>query len=618
VLKSLGYFLRVAVFWLGVFNLYRVLMVALSAETLKSHPRSLPFQAALSGLRLDVSTLSYLMLPAFLLWAGHQWLPHKMFARLNQAYHDVLAFLLAVLYVASIKMQHEWQSMLSANALEYAKKPGQMLAFITTGELLALLAFILVFSATLILIFRKWATGFSTETAPWYNRLLLTLAMPLALGIGARGGLQLIPINESSAYFSQTPFFNHLAVNPFWYFVHSTLDRDAKKNPYLFMDATAAEVRNKRLFAVADTLKQEVLNHDRPNIVIILLESWTADIIECMGGEPGVTPFFDSLRQEGILFTRIYGAGQRTEHGLISVLSGFAPPPRVSIITIPSKSANLPNVNAVFSDIGYSSSFYYGGEIGFVNMKSYLLNGRFQEVVDKSSFSADQLNSKWGAHDQYVFEKQLAGLRTMQQPFLSGLLTLSTHEPFEVPANTPFDGGNGEADRFKKSAYYTDRCLSVYFRQAMREAWYPNTLFILVADHGHRLPRNTDLTRPESKRIPVLFVGPVVKDAYRGAQIATTGNQHDIPVTLLNQLDLETAAFAGGKDLLNPSAVPFAYYTTDHVMGWVTPQQSLLYDYALRAWKPVDGLQVDSSAFRGHCLDAEAHLQQLYGAYLEK
>ncbi|MBP8725721.1 MAG: sulfatase-like hydrolase/transferase [Saprospiraceae bacterium] len=618
MLKGLAYFFRLAVFWLGVFNLYRVLMVAFSAESLLAHPRYLPGQAALAGLRLDASTMVYLMMPAFLLWAGNQWRPHKIFALLNKGFHYVVLCVLALLYVASLTMYHEWPSLLSASALEYARKPGQMLAFISTGELLGLLLFMLVYSATMILLYRKWVIGFGTRVAPWYNKLLLTLAAPVAFGIGARGGLQLIPINESSAYFSQTPFFNHLAVNPFWYFVHSALDREQKEHPYIFMDAAAAEVRNKRLFVAADTLSQEVLNRDRPNVVIILLESWTADIIESMGGEPGVTPFFDSLRREGILFTQIYGAGQRTEHGLISVFSGFAPPPRVSIITVPSKSAKLPNINAALSDEGYSSSFYYGGEIGFVNMKSYLLNGRFQEIVDKSSFSSDQLNSKWGAHDQYAFEKQLAGLRTMQQPFLSGLLTLSTHEPFDVPMDTPFDAGHGEADRFKKSAYYTDRCLSAYFRQAKREAWYPNTLFILVADHGHRLPRNTDLTRPESKRIPVLFFGPVVKESYRGVEISRTGNQHDLPVTLLNQLKRETSSFPGGRDLLNPSTMPFAYYTTDHVMGWVTPAQSLVYDYARKEWKPVDGLRVDSSTYHAHCSEAEAYLQHLYGAYLEK
>lgn len=439
--------------------------------------------------------------------------------------------------------------------------------------------------------------------------------MPIViLPVMARGGLQLAPINESSAYFSETPFYNHVATNPAWYFIHSYLDRKPTTNPYVFMDQGEAEARNKNLFSKNDTLSPYILTSLKPNIVIIILESWTADIIESLGGEHGITPNFDTLSKTGLLFTQIYGAGSRTEHGLISVLSGYPPPPLISIITIPSKSENLTSLNTVLIDDGYTSSFYYGGESEFANMKSYLISAHFQSIVDKASFSKNQWNSKWGAHDQYVLEKQLTNLNTMHEPFFSVLLTLSSHEPFEVPMQTPFDDDHSESGKFRKAAYYSDHCIGEYFKIAQKEKWYDNTLFILVADHGHRLPKNRDLNSPESKRIPILFYGNVLTESFRGTTIDKTANQNDIAATLLRQLHKDYSGFSKSKDILDPVTKPFAYYTTDNVWGWITPGESFYFTYA------TEEINMNRSSFGtlsdSIILDAKAYLQTHYQQFL--
>ena len=610
----LHYFLRLLLFWLILFASFRFIFLCFNADLVFQNPIPETLQSFIRGFRLDLSTIAYLMLPSFLFWVLFQFTQKKIIHQINQGYHFILLFLLPVLFVSTIKMYHEWEALLSVSVLDYVANPGEVVSFISTAELLGLVVFLVLYVTCSIWLYKKVVRGFLHDKGKTLYKFVIGLIMPVLMGISARGGLQLIPINESAAYYSDTPFFNHVAVNPFWYFIHSVLDKDTDKNPYALMDPAEAKQRHNHLYASIDSAGIEVLTTTQPNLVFIILESWTADIIEALGGEPGITPQFDSLRKEGLLFTNIYGAGARTEHGLISVLSGYAPPPKVSIITIPSKSAKIANLNSLFAKDGYASSFYYGGEIHFVNMKSYLVNGHFKTIIDKEDFEENQLNSKWGAHDEFVLDKQLADLHNTSGPFLSVVLTLSTHEPFEVPMETPFNGKD-ESDKFRKSAYYTDHCLGDYFKKAKQETWYDNTLFILVADHGHRLPKNNDLSRPESKRIPLLMFGNVLKEEFRGKQIDITGNQHDIPATVLPQLHKETSLFPGSKNLLNPSTKSFAYYVTDNVMGWIAPGQMLLFDLTKREFisltdPPVpyiDSLQSD----------AKAYLQYHYQEYLD-
>lgn len=193
-----------------------------------------------------------------------------------------------------------------------------------------------------------------------------------------------------------------------------------------------------------------------------MLESWTADIIEPMGGLSGVSPFFSELCKDGLLFTGVYSSGFRTDQAMVSVISGFPAQPNKSIIRFPDKTQKLPALSRTFRDAGYHTSFFYGGELGFANMKSYLLSSGFEHITGKDFFPDNAMNSKWGAHDGIVLQHQLKVLDTVAEPFFSVLLTLSTHEPFEVPVQTPYNGSS-EAELFKKAAWYTDACLKTFF-----------------------------------------------------------------------------------------------------------------------------------------------------------
>lgn len=612
--RKIHYFLRLFLFWLIIFTTFRLVMILAHVATGDPTELFSSFYSLGAGFRLDLSTMAYLVIPSFALWSLYQFYPKSWIGKIHSIYHTTVIFLISLLCVANVKMYNVWESLVSFKVFDYLAHPGEVMAFISVTELLMLLLLLASVFLFSIFVYRKLITNFTFKSEKKILTTSFLVMIPFALIIGARGGLQLVPINESSAYFSDAPFYNHVSVNPTWYFIHSILETESTDNPFLFMEQEEATIRTQQLFSVKGDHNQKILDVDRPNIVFIILESWTADIIASLGGEKNVTPQFEKLRKEGFLFTQIYSPGSRTEHGLISILSGYPPPPHNSIITVPYKAEKLPHLNRTLGEYDYASSFYYGGELAFANMKSYLVNGRFEKMVDKVDFEEGQLNSKWGAHDEFVFEKQLKELADETHPFLSVLLTLSTHEPFDVPLETPFKGED-EPDQFRKAAYYTDHCLGKYFEAAKQQPWYENTLFILVADHGHRLPKKSNLNFPQSKRIPLLFFGGALQEEYRGKSCDVIGNQHDIAATLLSQLGIDYSLFGRSRDLLHPGAKSFAYYTTDYAMGWISSEQKFIYPFATK--KPIvfglNSTMLSDSIF----LDAKAYLQSHFQEYLE-
>lgn len=607
------YLLRLSLFWWIFFSLFRICFIVWHHHKLRDGITMEVMQSLTAGYRLDFSAISYLILVPFVLWGIQQFFKNRIVHRVNHVYNVLLICIVAILSIANIIMYGEWGTLLNYRALTYIIYPKEVMAFTTVTHLLLAVVVIAAFTIIGIMLYRRIVINFSYIFEQYWKRGLLLCIFPVMIFIGVRGGIQQIPINESSACYSLHQINNHIATNNLWYLGHSLLDAKSDRNIYAFMEPENATATRQRLFQVKGDSTTVVVNGSQPNVVFILLESWTADVIKSLGGEQRVTPWFEEMTKQGLLFTQAYSSGTRTDQGLVSVFSGFPAQPNNSIITIPSKAEKLRSICKDFLGLGYSTSFYYGGEIGFANMKTYLVNSGFATIIDKNNFTADQLNSKWGAHDEFVFSRQLQDLTKMKQPFFSALLTLSTHEPFQVPRLSEFQGSN-EEDKFRNAAYYTDQCLKEYFEQAKKEAWYKNTLFVLVADHGHHLPQNTDINHPKAKRIAMMLYGEVIKEAYRGKNFDRITGQNDIPAILLNQLGMKGASeYKWSKDVFNPGVEEFAYYSNENVLGWIVPGCKIVYTYASRRAGDDDGGEVDEAQL----MNAKAYLQTLYQEFLD-
>ena len=240
-------------------------------------------------------------------------------------------------------------------------------------------------------------------------------------------------------------------------------------------------------------------------------------------------------------------------------------------------------------------------------MNNYLIASGFDKTISIDDFDSDKRNSKWGVHDEFILSRHISDLRKEKEPFFSTLLTLSTHEPFEVPIATPYTGSS-DPELFKKAAWYTDYCLAKYFEQVRQSSWYNNTIFILMADHGHHLPLKREYVDPAARKIPVLIWSPLLKPELKGTVNNTIGNQNDVAATLLAELQIPHAQFEWSNDLLNPDRKNFAYLSLDVAITWLNGKKSIIV--------PLEGGIKQNAAEIADQDTAKAYLQHLYTTFL--
>ena len=255
--------------------------------------------------------------------------------------------------------------------------------------------------------------------------------------------------------------------------------------------------------------------------------------------------------------------------------------------------------------LGYHTSFVYGGDIGFANMESYLTYAGFSHLTTNDDFDRDIDNSKWGVADHYVFNQLLAECDTARNPFFKVMLSLSSHEPFEVPMEPVFKG-NDESSKFLNACYYTDKSLGEFIRQAKKKDWWVNTLIIITADHGHRFPNPDELKEKERFKIPMLWLGGVV--AKQDTSIQTFGVQTDISNTLLNQFGKHSSDFTFSKNMMATDARSFAVYVFNNGYGYVAPDNENIYDFDLQNYLKKEGKEKELQF-------GKAYMQKLFHDY---
>ncbi len=564
--KTVKTILLLYLFWLLLFLCGRVFFI------LHQYNFELPANALkilFAGLRLDWSSISYLVLFPALLIVFNLFVAYRLVEKIFYFLHYLLVPLVLTLTISNIVLYKSWNTLLNAKALLYALQPTEMIASLTTKQLISLLLILFIAALLFVKLFRtiiRWEElSFHSSTI---SKAVFSFVLLATVATGIRGGLQELPINESVAIFSDNQIQNDIATNNIWYLGNSIMKSGFESaNPYNELNTDEATKIVEQLYA-RDTAFSRIINtNSTPNIVLLLLESWTADIIEPLDGLKNITPFFTSLADSGLLFTEIYATGRRTDQALPSLISGFPSQPDRSIMRYTDKIRKLPSITNELSAKGYSSSFYYGGNLAFNNMHTFLLTAGFDKITGIEAFANNQVNSKWGAHDEYVLMKQATDLSSQKKPFFSMLLTLTSHEPFEIPTAPKFVGKNDSA-LFINAVNYSDQSLRKYFAFAKTQPWYSNTLFVLIADHGHLLPLNREYYDPRSRKIPLLFYGDLLKQEFKGRKDTTIGNQNDITTTLLNQLGIYSKQFVWSNDLLNHSANHFAYINADKYFCW--------------------------------------------------
>jgi len=575
MLSRLRWLLIYFLFWSFWFEGNRLLFLFYQSFS-KSAPHYFEWVSILThGYSMDLSVAGYFsVLPGlWLTFAPTRWL----YPVINR-YTTLLVIVVAFLTTVDLELYRAWGFRLDISPLRYLNTPKEAFTSASSSPLGWLVCILL----SLIVL---GVTGFSRLNDQLaqadLNRRWARLPALLATGaliIPIRGGFQQIPLNLSTVFFSPNSFANYSAINPQWNFIASLLAQQQQHVNYFAYLPEKEAIRILQPLHPTTAQTHSLLTNRRPNIMLIIWESFTAKSVASLGGKTGITPAFEKLSKEGLLFTQLYASGDRSDKGLIAALSGFPAQPTASIITIPAKASKLPTLSQALKKVGYHTAFYYGGETDFANIKSYLYHSEYDRIVSKPDFQPDEWSSKWGAHDHVVYQRILNDLAGVKAPFFTTFFTLSSHEPFDVPMPTAI-AGQDEESLFLNSLYYADASLGRFIQQAKQQPWWSNTLVIILADHGHRLPV-LSADKATDFHIPMLWLGGALKA--KPQLINQMSSQTDLPATLLHQLGLKATDFSWSRDSFNPPSRAFAYFAFNNGFGLVQPDRRLIFDNVSR------------------------------------
>ena len=414
------------------------------------------------GLTLDSTVAGYVTALPLLLTLASLWvrLPERIWRRVLNVYFVLIAVLTAAIFAVDVELYRHWGFRLDSTVLIYLADPKEAMASVDfwLGVRQTLLA--AAYAALMIWTYRRVVGLFDGEplrrraALPWSFGLLLLAGCDF---LAIRGGTGASVANVSKVYFSSNMFLNHAATNPVFSFLTTLGDHTDYASEYPFFDETtrAAKFDALRGNGPASGPSERVLTKTRPNVVVVILESFARTVMDAdVDGRP-VMPNMRRLRDEGVWFENFFANSFRTDRGEVAVLSGFPAQTRMSIMKLPAKSRSLPSLARSLAREGYATSFVYGGDLNFTNQASYMYATGWQQLVWQRDLRFDTPPSDWGYDDAVMcdwFADRVIAQSGTGEPFLAGLLTLSSHRPFDVPFSR-FD------DRELNAFAFADDCV---------------------------------------------------------------------------------------------------------------------------------------------------------------
>ena len=517
------------------------------------------------GLTLDLSTSIYILLLPFLISMISLWWDHVILRKILRGYYVFIALMLALAFVADTCLYPFWGFKLDASCLQYLETPVEARA--SVSGLYMTISLIVLVTATCV-FYRLYRLIPFWESRPKHQptaTLGNILLIPVFI-IGIRGGLDESTTNVGQVYFSQNQFLNHAAVNPVFSFLSSFEKTASNIVDYDFFTEKECMRLTQNLYPTTSEATDSLLNTTRPNIVIVLMESAGDFLTKAM-------PNLRRLKQEGIDFTNCYGNTWRTDRGTVCTYSGYPSFPTSSVMKMPKKSSLLPGIASTLRQQGYKTSYLYGGDINFTNMRSYLIGTGWEQLKWKADYTAEeQSTAKWGVRDEITFNtlyEQICAIDTTASAnYLFGYSTLSSHEPWDVPVSKI-------NDEVVNAFYYLDLCIGRFISKLKATPQWKNLLVVFLPDHSidHK-------TMDESKRlrnkIPMVWVGGAVKQPRKITQIC---NQTDLAATLLSQLQLPHDQFRWSRDVVSSSyRYPFAVHNYNNGFSMIDSTGFIAYD----------------------------------------
>lgn len=531
------------------------------------------------GLLLDSTTAAYItaipwLMMLITIWIG---IPERIVQRGLKVYFGIMAFLSSLIVAVDLGLFRHWDFRLDSTIIPYLRTPKEAAASLTWGDLWPTTLLFVVYGMMLFIAWRPIANLYRTHKENIGKRVRSTFAMLLAGGLvflAIRGGLDTAPANVSKVYFSENMFLNQAATNPIFSFLSSAARSELKDSDYrYYSDEECAEIFSQDAGNTSiGSNTTSLFKHKRPNVVLVMLESLGRTVVDEVVDGRAVAPNLQRIKSEGIWFENMLANSYRTDRGTVAVMSGYPAHPVVSVMKYPQKAHTLPAIARSLRNEGYATSFMYGGDANFTNTISYLYGTGVERITDKAQMTFDAPTNKWGYADDVVcpyFTDEVLALSEQGKPFFATLLTLSSHEPFDVPYSA-FE------DKILNSVAYTDEAVGAMIDKWRQSPAWDNMVVILIADHGMPYPASLTTGALERQRIPMIWTGGALNQS--AMQVDTYASQADLAATLLAQLDIDHSDFLFSHDIFDTSQSHSAFWTWNNAFGLINADGHLIYN----------------------------------------
>ena len=393
------------------------------------------------------------------------------------------------------------------------------------------------------------------------NTLILIPLIFLLSAVMARSTFDNRPVNSSVASFSNDPMVNEICLNSGYsllnaIFENKSQERSNIKYGSLPPDKIVGTIRSEMQIAPEQFTEQSIptlhvqnpsVKNKRPyNLVIILEESLGAEFVGSLGGR-SLTPHLDQLTNQGIWLDHLYATGTRSVRGIEAVVTGFPPTPASSVVKLNKTQRQFFTLAELLREQGYNTSFIYGGESHFDNMRRFFMNNGFEKVIDDNDYINPEFVGTWGVSDEDLFNRAHEEFTASgDKPFFSLVFTSSNHTPFEFP-DGKIELVDTEKNTVNNAVKYADYALGNFINKAKTSSYWDNTIILIVADHNSRVygPETIPIYR---FHIPALILGANIKPAV----VHTLASQIDLAPTVLSLMGIKTNNPMIGHDLTQP------------------------------------------------------------------
>lgn len=588
--------------WIVLFVLQKPVFLLMYADSLAD-----VFPVIFHGLPLDLSVAGYMTtVPALALTVSslpfsclHGERAARIFRYILLAWTAIASIIVTLAFVANLALYGYWRFPLDATPVFFiATSPADAMASIVWWQGLLGIGVMAFVAVGTFILFKKLYRYFGKELftarphkAEWLAMVLLTALLFLPI----RGGVTVSAMNTGKAYFSENQTLNHAAVNPVLSFMENIAHQEDFAHQYRFMNDGVAHATFRRFVrgkAPAGTRPVSVLRTDslpHPDIYLIILESFSDTLTRIKG----VTPHLNSLKRQGLYFSRFYANSFRTDRGLVAILMGYPAPATVSLMKFPRKTATMPSLAAHLKRAGYGLNYYYGGDADFTNMRSFLINQGFEHITEDADFPVTERLSKWGVPDHLLFAKAKADLSAQasaghrdintRRPTFTVIQTSSSHEPFDVPYHRL-------SDPILNAFAYADASLGGFIGYLKASGRWNQSLVIIVPDHLGAWPRNADSFKTWRFHVPLIWVGGAIKHPM---VVPVYGSQQDIAATVLGQLGIDHQDMTFSKDLFSDAFHHSAFFMMNDGFGLIDDENAVIYDNKLQR------VRVDTGRLRG-------------------